>query len=58
MLKNPRSMKRYTCRHNSRTFLTKYLPTLLLDVSAATRAENLVDDPGMTRTHMGSRVDQ
>jgi hypothetical protein len=33
-------MKRDTCRQNSRTFLAKFLPGPLLDISAATRAEN------------------
>jgi hypothetical protein len=32
--------KEDTCRQNSRTFLAKFLPASLLDVSAATREEN------------------
>jgi hypothetical protein len=33
-VKGPYSMKRDTCRLNSWTFLAKFLPTLLLGVSA------------------------
>jgi hypothetical protein len=36
-------MKRDTCRQKLQIFLTKFLPTSILGVSAATRAENLVE---------------
>jgi hypothetical protein len=39
-------------------FLAQFLPASLLGASAATRAENSVDESGMIRTQMGSTVDE
>jgi len=56
MLKNPRGMNTDTCEQNSPKFLAKFLPTSLLDVSAAARA--LVGESGMIRTQTGRTIDQ
>jgi hypothetical protein len=39
-----------------RPFLGQFLPASLLDVSAATRAENSFYESGMIRTHMGKTI--
>jgi hypothetical protein len=46
-------MKTDTCRLNSWTFLAKFLPALLLGVSAGYCQRALVGKSGMIRTQMG-----
>jgi hypothetical protein len=46
-------MYRDTCRLNSQTFLEKFLPALLLVVSAGHCQRALVGESGMIRIHMG-----
>jgi hypothetical protein len=53
-IEDPFSMKRDTCRQNSRTFIFKFLPASLLGVSAGYCQRTLLGKSVMIKVQMGN----